>query len=90
MKTKSFLPKKKFISPGMTVLDVISKYRKTEAVFKQYDEQAGECICCRALFESIKNVAKKYGLDMEKFMDDLNAAVNSPNRESVRKTIKGK
>ena len=68
----------------MTVLDVISKHRETEAVFRQYDEEAGECICCQALFESIKNVAKKYDLDMEKFMNDLNAAVLSENREPNR------
>ena len=91
MQTKSFLLKReKFISPEMTVLDVISKYKETEAVFRQYDEQAGECICCRALFESIKNVAKKYDLDLGKFMDDLNAAALSANRESARNTIKGK
>ena len=83
-------PKIKFISHTMTVLDVISKYKETEAVFRQYDEQAGECICCRALFESIKNVAKKYDLDLGKFMDDLNAAALSANRESARNTIKGK
>ena len=82
--------KKKFISPTMTVLDIISKYRETEAVFRQYDERAGECICCQALFESIKNVAKKYSLNMEKFMNELNEAVISPEREPDRKSIKGK
>ncbi len=99
MQIKSFLSKrKKVISLEMTVLDVISKHRETEAVFRQYDEEAGECICCQALFESIKNVAKKYDLDMEKFMADLNAAVllpnrepnRGPNREPNRKPIKGK
>ena len=95
MQTKSFLSKrKKNISQEMTVLDVISKYRETEAVFRQYDKQAGECICCQALFESIKNVSEKYGLNMKKFMDDLNATVVSlnqePDREADRKSIKGK
>ena len=28
------------IAPEMTILDIISKYRHTEAVFKQYDEKA--------------------------------------------------
>ena len=74
----------------MTVLDIISKYRETEAVFRQYDERAGECICCQALFESIKNVAKKYSLNMEKFMNELNEAVISSEREPDRKSIKGK
>ena len=59
------------IHPEMTVLDIISGYRETEGVFKQYDEQAGECICCQALFEPLKNVAIKYGLDLKKLIYDL-------------------
>ena len=66
--------KENFIHPEMTVLDVISKYRETETVFKQYDEQAGECICCQALFEPLENVATKYGLDLKKLITDLEAA----------------
>ena len=69
--------KEKPIHPGMTVLDVISKYRKTEAVFKQYDQQAGECICCQALFESLKDVAAKYDLDLKRLLKDLETAVNT-------------
>jgi len=74
----------------MTVWDVILKHRETESVFRHYDEQAEECICCRTLFESIKNVAKKYALNMEKFMGDLNGAVVLPRQKSYSKTIKGK
>ena len=66
--------KENFIHPEMTVLDVISRYRETEAVFKQYDERAGECICCQALFEPLRNVATKYGLDLKKLMTDLETA----------------
>ena len=90
MQIKSLLSEKKIISSEMTVLDVISKHRKTEAVFRQYDKLTGECICCRVLFDSIRNVAKKYDLDSEKFMNDLNAAANSPNQEPDRELIKGK
>ena len=64
------------IGPEMTVLDVIGKYRQTEAVFKKYDKQTGECICCQALFEPIRNVAAKYGLNLERFVADLEAAAN--------------
>lgn len=63
--------KENCIHPEMTVLDIISGYRETEGVFKQYDEQAGECICCQALFEPLKNVAGKYGLDLKKLIHDL-------------------
>ena len=68
--------KKKSIHPEMTVLDVVSRHRKTEAVFKQYDEQAGECICCQALFEPLRNVATKYDLDLKKLITDLEATAD--------------
>ncbi len=58
----------------MTVLDVVSRYRQTEAVFKKYDKQAGECICCQALFEPLRKVAIRYGLNMEQLLTDLEAA----------------
>jgi len=61
------------IDPEMTVLDVVSRYRETEAVFKRYDERAGECICCQSLFESLKDVAEKYDLELEQLLSDLEA-----------------
>ena len=67
------------IHPEMTVLDVVSRYRQTEAVFKRYDARAGECICCQALFESLREVAEKYHLNLEALLTDL---------ESVRQQTK--
>ncbi len=67
------------IHPEMTVLDVVSRYRQTEAVFKRYDARAGECICCQALFESLRDVAEKYHLDLKGLLTDL---------ESVRQPTK--
>ncbi len=67
----SMLDKKNAIHPGMTVLDVVSKYKRALDVFKKYDKQAGECICCQALFDSLQHVAEKYGLDLEKLLADL-------------------
>ena len=61
------------IQPHMTVLDIISSHRRTEAVFKSYDDRAGECICCQALFESLRDVAKKYNLDLNKLLAELEA-----------------
>jgi len=62
------------IVPEMTVLNIVSRYRQTESVFKKYDEQAGECICCQALFEPLKEVAEKYDLDLKRLLADLEAA----------------
>ncbi len=61
------------IHSEMTVLDVISRYRQTEAVFKSYDARAGECVCCQALFESLRDVAEKYDLDLNKLLAELEA-----------------
>ena len=71
---KTVLNKDHQIRPEMTVLDVVSRYGKTEAVFKQYDKQAGVCICCQALFEPLSKVALRYGLNLEKFLEDLEDA----------------
>jgi hypothetical protein len=61
----------------MTVLDVVSRFRQTEAVFKKYDERAGVCICCEALFEPLKDVSAKYGLDLKELLSELESAVNA-------------
>ncbi len=66
---------KNLIHPEMTVLDVVSRYRQTEAVFKRYDTQAGECICCQALFESLRDVAEKYHLDLKELLTDLESVM---------------
>ncbi len=62
------------LHPGMTVLDVVSSYRETEAVFKRYEERVGDCICCQSLFDTLKDVAERYGLDMKVLLKDLEAA----------------
>jgi hypothetical protein len=64
---------KRHILPEMTVLDVVSRYRGSEAIFKKYDEQAGECICCNTLFETLRDVAEKYGIDLERLLKELDA-----------------
>jgi hypothetical protein len=64
------------IAPEMTVLDIVSSYRQTEAVFKSWDRRAGECICCRALFDTVAQVAVRYGLDLDRLLADLDAAAN--------------
>ena len=61
------------ITPDMSVLDVLSLCRETEDVFRSYDDAAGECICCNALFETLHDLAKKYHLDLERLLADLRA-----------------
>jgi hypothetical protein len=64
------------IDPQMTVLDILSCHRKTEAVFKAWDRRAGECICCQALFDTLQQVADRYGLNLDQLVAEINAAIN--------------
>ena len=63
------------IGPRMTVLDILSRHRETEAVFKAWDSRAGACICCQALFDTVQQVADRYGLNLERLMAEINAVV---------------
>lgn len=65
------------IDSSMTVLDIVSKYNATQDVFKRWDDKAGECICCNALFESLETVAKKYDLDLSSLVQDLKRAAGN-------------
>ena len=61
------------IAAEMTVLDVVSQYPATEAVFKSYDKKAGVCICCQMLFETILRVTETYNLDLTELLENLNS-----------------
>jgi hypothetical protein len=54
----------------MTVLDVLRRSRHAEAVFRRYEE-AGECICCNALFEPLEHVAAHYDLNLDELLTEL-------------------
>lgn len=62
---------KLIIAPEMIILDIVSRYRQTEAIFKKYDKKAGVCLCCKALFDPLKDIADKYCLNLEDIMTDL-------------------
>jgi len=61
----------------MTVLDIVSRHRQAEAVFRAWDGRAGECICCQALFDTVQQVADRYGLDLSRLIDELNSAAST-------------
>ncbi len=62
----------KKIYPNMTVLDIVSDNKGAIDIFKKYNAQAGECICCASLFETVEDVAEKYGIDLNALLNDLN------------------
>lgn len=49
------------------------QWRSSEAVFKAYEAQAGTCLRCHALFDTLEAAAQKYNLDLNKLVADLNA-----------------
>ena len=61
------------ITPDMTVLDIVGRFRSTEVVFKRHDRAVGECICCQSLFDPLKTVAEKYNLDLAQLIRELEA-----------------
>ena len=75
--SKGTAHEKPTIDPHMSILDVVSRYRQTEAVFKRYDEKAGVCLCCQALFDPLKDVADRYNLDLGKLIADLKAVIEA-------------
>jgi hypothetical protein len=69
--------KVKHIHPEMTVIDIIARYRETEKVFKKFDEKAGVCICCEALFDTIQVVSERFNLELESLLSDLEIVVDT-------------
>lgn len=63
------------ITRAMTLLDVVHAHPATEPVFRSRDAQAGVCLLCAALFETVEHVAAAYGLDLDALLADLNQAV---------------
>lgn len=63
------------IKPEMTVLEVLKSYRHTEAVFRRYDDKAGECICCNALFESLEHMAAHYNINLDDLLTELQGSM---------------
>ncbi len=62
---------KSVITPDMTLVEVLSQHRQTEAVFRRYEGEAKGCLLCHALFDTLAEVATKYGLNLDRLMQDL-------------------
>ena len=75
--------KPKIITPAMTILDVVSRYRETEAVFKRYDKLTGACLCCQSLFKTLQEVARHDGLNLNALILALEHCINAQNPEGL-------
>jgi iron-sulfur cluster repair protein YtfE (RIC family) len=60
------------IKANTKLLDVVSKWPATEAVFRRYDDKAGVCLCCSCLFDTLEEIAKKHSLDLNNIMREIN------------------
>ncbi len=72
--TQTSDPDSNAISSDMILLDILSHWPATEPVFRRYDEQAGVCICCNCLFDTVTDVAAKYSLDSDVFLSEIQKA----------------
>ena len=43
--THAMTGRTQIITPGTTIIDIISQYRETEAIFKRLEEETGACVC---------------------------------------------
>jgi hypothetical protein len=69
------------LTPDLTLLEVLSRWRQTEAVFRRYEQQAGVCLLCKALFDTLAEAAAKYGLDLEQLLGELQAVADASGGE---------
>ena len=63
------------ITENMNIKEVINKYPETVGVFAKYNMGCIGCIA--ASFEKIKDIAGVHGVDVNSFVEDLNAAVKN-------------
>ena len=65
------------VTPEMTLLEVMYRWPISEAIIIAYEAQAGVCLRCHALFDTLEEAAQKYNLDLNKLLGDLNALVQA-------------
>jgi hypothetical protein len=65
------------VTPQMTLVEVMSQWRSSEEIFQTYEPQAGTCLRCHALFDTLEEAAHKYHLDLVQLLADLNTLARS-------------
>jgi len=63
------------VTTETTVLELVGLYPETELVFEHYTRSAGICICCEALFCTLREVAERYQIDIDELMRRLNSVI---------------
>jgi hypothetical protein len=65
------------ITPEMTIVEVLHQHRQTEAVFRRYEGEANGCLLCHALFDTLAEAESKYGLNLDRLLQDLQEAAGA-------------
>jgi hybrid cluster-associated redox disulfide protein len=63
------------ITEDMNIKEVIENHPEVVAVFVKYNMGCVGCIA--ASFEKIKDIAAVHGVDVKKFLEDLNEAMHT-------------
>lgn len=61
------------ITKDMGIIDIVQQYPQTLEVFQKYG--LGCIGCAAARFENLEAGAKVHGIDVDDFINDLNAAI---------------
>lgn len=60
------------VTASTTLLEAVQLNSACEEVLRAHDAQAGCCLLCSHLFDSIGHVAERYGLDLQQLLDECN------------------
>lgn len=60
------------ITPKMSLLEIVETSPRSEEIIRQYDGEAGCCLLCNNLFDSLEDVARTYSLDLNQILANLN------------------
>lgn len=63
------------IKKDMTILDLAEKHPESVQVFKVYDRRFNVCICCESLFKTLEQVCEKYGINLDKLLEEINETI---------------
>ena len=68
------------ITPETSVIDVISRYRETEKIFKRLEAETGSCICCQGLFDTLLEAAERFGFERACVLAEIEDTVEKGER----------
>jgi len=63
------------VTVDTTLLDIVSQYPGTEKIFKQLEAETGSCVCCQALFVSLREAADQFGFDADRVLADIRTEI---------------